>query len=242
VLAEVDSVRETYHLSEDGGFLPSRCCLLLPTAWAALEGIAAELAALNMSGRLRSAVDALPPSFDLKCVEELSEDELHRAYVLLGQLVHSYVHGPAVPWNLLSSENSASKKGSPAAPPLPDNTNSSNNNSNNNNDNSSSNINNSNSHNSNSHSNSHSNNNHSSRNTVPPQLARPWLEVCRRLQMPAVLTAGATDLWNWRLKDAAGPWELSDMDLLTSLTGTSTERMFLSVGRATGSWQHFFVS
>ncbi|CAE8634329.1 unnamed protein product, partial [Polarella glacialis] len=52
------------------------------------------------------------------------------------------------------------------------------------------------------------------------------LEVCRRLQMPAVLTAGATDLWNWRLKDAAGPWELSDMDLLTSLTGTSTERTF----------------
>ncbi|CAK0796285.1 unnamed protein product, partial [Prorocentrum cordatum] len=38
---------------------------------------------------------------------------------------------------------------------------------------------------------------------LPAQLSRPWLQVCCLLRMPPVLTAAATDLWNWQLKDLA---------------------------------------
>lgn len=61
---------------------------------------------------------------------------------------------------------------------------------------------------------------------VPPQLARPWFEICRRLKMPPVLTAGATDLWNWRLVNAKLPHTLGNIELTTSLSGTSTETNF----------------
>ncbi|CAE7309054.1 Ido1 [Symbiodinium natans] len=62
--------------------------------------------------------------------------------------------------------------------------------------------------------------------TLPSQLAEPWLQVCAQLGMPPVLTAAATDLWNWRLRDSSGPFVLENLDQRVSLTGTSTERAF----------------
>ena len=61
---------------------------------------------------------------------------------------------------------------------------------------------------------------------LPAQLAEPWLQVCAQLGMPPVLTAAATDLWNWRLRDASGPFVLANLEQCISLTGTATERYF----------------
>ncbi|CAE7363522.1 Ido1, partial [Symbiodinium necroappetens] len=61
---------------------------------------------------------------------------------------------------------------------------------------------------------------------LPAQLAEPWLEVSSRLGVPPVLTAAATDLWNWRLRDSAGPFTPENLEQGISLTGTDTERAF----------------
>ena len=60
---------------------------------------------------------------------------------------------------------------------------------------------------------------------VPSQLAIPWCTVCKRLDMPLILTA-ALDLWNWKLKDNAKRHQLSNLTSLSTMTGTSTEIYF----------------
>ena len=60
---------------------------------------------------------------------------------------------------------------------------------------------------------------------IPSQLAIPWCTVCKRLDMPLVLTA-AMDLWNWKLKDDAKSHDLSTLTSLNSMTGTNTEIFF----------------
>ena len=61
---------------------------------------------------------------------------------------------------------------------------------------------------------------------VPTVLARPFVEVCILLGIPPVLTAAATDLWNWKLKDESKPISFSNMTCITTMTGTSTEMNF----------------
>ena len=61
---------------------------------------------------------------------------------------------------------------------------------------------------------------------VPMVLARPFVEVCILLGIPPVLTAAATDLWNWKLKDESKPISFSNMTCITTMTGTSTEMNF----------------
>ena len=61
---------------------------------------------------------------------------------------------------------------------------------------------------------------------VPMVLARPFVEVCVLLGIPPVLTAAATDLWNWKLKDESKPISFSNMTCITTMTGTSTEMNF----------------
>jgi hypothetical protein len=41
-----------------------------------------------------------------------------------------------------------------------------------------------------------------------------------------VLTAAATDLWNWKLKDSSQPITFSNLTCITTMTGTSTEISF----------------
>ena len=61
---------------------------------------------------------------------------------------------------------------------------------------------------------------------VPAVLAGPFVEVCVLLGMPPVLTAAATDLWNWKLKDDLKPITFSNLTTITTMTGTSTEIYF----------------
>jgi indoleamine 2,3-dioxygenase len=58
---------------------------------------------------------------------------------------------------------------------------------------------------------------------IPSALARALVLVCARIGLPPVLTAAATDLWNWRLVDPAQPLALDNLTTITSLTGTPTE-------------------
>ena len=61
---------------------------------------------------------------------------------------------------------------------------------------------------------------------VPEVLAYPFVEVCVLLDLPPVLTAAATDLWNWKLKDESEPISFSNLTSITTMTGTSTEISF----------------
>ena len=41
-----------------------------------------------------------------------------------------------------------------------------------------------------------------------------------------MLTAAATDLWNWKLKDSSEPITFSNLTCITTMTGTPTEIAF----------------
>ena len=73
---------------------------------------------------------------------------------------------------------------------------------------------------------------------VPMVLARPFVEVCILLGIPPVLTAAATDLWNWKLKDESKPISFSNMTCITTMTGTSTEMNF----HITPCVMHFYAA
>ena len=57
-------------------------------------------------------------------------------------------------------------------------------------------------------------------------ISYPFVEVCVLLGLPPVLTAAATDLWNWKLVDESKPISLSNLTSITTMTGTSTEISF----------------
>ena len=61
--------------------------------------------------------------------------------------------------------------------------------------------------------------------TIPPQLAIPWFTICCKLDLPFILTA-ALDLWNWRLQDPTEAINLSNLTLISSMTGTESETYF----------------
>eukprot|EP00933_Yihiella_yeosuensis_P018978 TRINITY_DN15447_c0_g1_i1.p1 TRINITY_DN15447_c0_g1~~TRINITY_DN15447_c0_g1_i1.p1 ORF type:complete len:488 (-),score=70.60 TRINITY_DN15447_c0_g1_i1:58-1521(-) len=183
VLAGVEEVRRKYELSEVGGFLPESCTsAVLPSALECFEDLARKLPQLNQRGELRKAVDALSSIDVSEVFKDMKGEALRRAYVVLGMLGHAYIHGPSVPWHILSGAKPASTISEEAAKDL--------------------------------------------KKKLPKQLAKPWLEACHRLKMPAVLTSGACDLWNWKLRDPSGKATVGNLDQIFSATGTETERSF----------------
>lgn len=69
---------------------------------------------------------------------------------------------------------------------------------------------------------------------VPPQLAEPFLAICRRVGMEPVLSYAGLCLWNWSAHGATSPLASADFELegLTSLgsfTGTRAEDAFYHV-------------
>lgn len=187
VLRRIGAVRHRYCLSERG-FLPATCAEHLPPSFDAWETLVAKLPQLNRDGLLRQAVEAMP-ELDVRELLCSGDGAVHRAYLVLSMLAHSYVHGPTVPWHLLDSN--ASMAFQPTSKPS-------------------------------------ERNGHESF-VVPSQLARPWFAICCALKMPPVLTAGSTDMWNWRLRDPKGPFVPSNLELTASMTGTDTETNFHTV-------------
>ncbi|KAH7058422.1 Indoleamine 2,3-dioxygenase [Linnemannia elongata] len=67
---------------------------------------------------------------------------------------------------------------------------------------------------------------------IPEPLAVPWVAVSDILDIAPVLTYASNDLWNWKLKDPKGPFELENLETLVTMTGTKDEDWFDIVSTA----------
>ncbi|KAF9361398.1 hypothetical protein BGX26_003531 [Mortierella sp. AD094] len=67
---------------------------------------------------------------------------------------------------------------------------------------------------------------------LPASLAVPWQKVADMLEIQPVLTHAAVVLWNWRLLYKNGPRDLSNLDTLGTLSGSSDESWFYLVTTA----------
>ncbi|KAF8947842.1 hypothetical protein BGZ47_007651 [Haplosporangium gracile] len=67
---------------------------------------------------------------------------------------------------------------------------------------------------------------------IPEPLAVPWVAVSDILDIAPVLTYASNDLWNWKLKDPKGPFELENLETLSTMTGTRDEDWFDIVSTA----------
>lgn len=183
------ALHQQYALS-DLGILASPPIQRLSGAYQAWEELADRMPALNRSGTFRAAADELPV---VAAGKELLGDtaQLRRAYVLLGQLTHSYVWSTSVPWHAvkqtklqhdlawLNEANGRNDNTTELAAP-----------------------------------------DDKAVTVIPPQLAVPWRAVCRALGLPCVLCAVGLDGWNWRLLDNTKPPELDNLCTISTMTGT----------------------
>lgn len=173
----------------------------LPHACAAWEAVARSLPTLNRNGRLRAAVEGIPPFR----VDELTLPELRRARVILGFLVTSLINGHGVPWDRLEAipnmqhrfayQRPPSRAAPSAAPATTD----------------------------------AATPEATEPYTLPATLATAWAAVSARLGLPPILTATDLDLWNRGATPIAGlsPREaLTAFRQSVSLTGTESERGF----------------
>lgn len=85
----------SYDISTSHGLMPEHCLHRLPEAFEPWESVVDILPQLNMTRKLHDRVHSLP---ELSVPDDLSLDQLRRAYLVLGMMVHSYVHGASVPW------------------------------------------------------------------------------------------------------------------------------------------------
>ena len=95
VVDDHDCVR--FRLDAQTGFLANVSSSRLPPPFDAWEDLAQRLAELQVQGQLQAKIIQLPT---LR-LADFDGAQLRRARVLLGALVHSYVHGARVPWRLL---------------------------------------------------------------------------------------------------------------------------------------------
>ncbi|GJJ76687.1 indoleamine 2,3-dioxygenase [Entomortierella parvispora] len=68
--------------------------------------------------------------------------------------------------------------------------------------------------------------------SLPEPLAVPWQKVADMLEIQPVLTHAAVVMWNWRLLYKDGPRDLSNLDTLGTLSGSSDESWFYLVTTA----------
>ncbi|CAO3575149.1 unnamed protein product [Mortierella alpina] len=62
--------------------------------------------------------------------------------------------------------------------------------------------------------------------SIPASLAVPWQAISDVIDIPPVLTYASNDLWNWKLKDPNGPYDVENLTTLTTMTGTLDEDWF----------------
>ena len=87
------------------GFLPERCIEKLPDKYffLSLENIAENLPHLNRSSTLEEEIKNIPV-FPQNAINDLSEGEQRRLYVILAMVIHSLLHGSKANWDLLSMD------------------------------------------------------------------------------------------------------------------------------------------
>ena len=85
------------------GFLPERCIERLPDKYffQSLENIAENLPQLNRSSTLEDEMKNIPV-LPQNAINDLSEGEQRRLYVILAMVIHSLLHGSKANWDLLS--------------------------------------------------------------------------------------------------------------------------------------------
>ncbi|TPX56426.1 hypothetical protein SpCBS45565_g08416 [Spizellomyces sp. 'palustris'] len=69
---------------------------------------------------------------------------------------------------------------------------------------------------------------------LPVALARPWYDVAQYLGLKPVITYAAVELYNYRLLDTNGPWDLSNFAVMNTFTGPD-EAWFYLISIATES-------
>ena len=87
------------------GFLPERCIERLPDKhfFQSLENIAENLPQLNRSSTLEDEMKNIPV-LPQNAINDLSEGEQRRLYVILAMVIHSLLHGSKANWDLLSTD------------------------------------------------------------------------------------------------------------------------------------------
>lgn len=160
------------YLSATHGFLPTEPpCASLPSSHAAWDQAAAALPELMAKRTVQRALDELPELSD----DDIGEEHLVRAALVLGMLAHAYVRDGETGARLYVSLGARGPQRLP----------------------------------------------------IPEVIMRPWTSVCRRLgRRAAALTYGDIILSNWCLRDAAGPRDVENLDVLVPALGNQEERVF----------------
>ncbi|KAG0088978.1 hypothetical protein BGZ93_005566 [Podila epicladia] len=68
--------------------------------------------------------------------------------------------------------------------------------------------------------------------SIPEPLAVPWQTISDILDIPPVLTYASSDLWNWKVKDPRGSYDIDNLAAIHCMTGTSDEDWFVIVSIA----------
>ncbi|RKO87458.1 Indoleamine 2,3-dioxygenase [Blyttiomyces helicus] len=62
---------------------------------------------------------------------------------------------------------------------------------------------------------------------LPMAIAKPWYEVARYLRLKPVISYAAVELFNYRLLDPNGPWDLSNLSVMHVFTGLDEAWFYL---------------
>ncbi|KAG0213946.1 hypothetical protein BGX28_003124 [Mortierella sp. GBA30] len=68
--------------------------------------------------------------------------------------------------------------------------------------------------------------------SIPEALAVPWQALSDLIDIPPVLTYASNNLWNWKLKNPNGSYDIENLSTLATMTGTSDEEWFIVVAVA----------
>jgi indoleamine 2,3-dioxygenase len=66
-------------------------------------------------------------------------------------------------------------------------------------------------------------------NQIPAILSVPLYELSEDLGVVPTLSHGSIDLWNWKLTDKSKPFNLDNIDILHTMTGTESEEWFYKI-------------
>ncbi|KAJ3077118.1 hypothetical protein HDU98_008554 [Podochytrium sp. JEL0797] len=67
---------------------------------------------------------------------------------------------------------------------------------------------------------------------LPKCIAIPWMQTCHKLDMKPIITYAAVELYNFKLLDPAGPWDLSNLAILHTFSCSMDEAWFFLVSIA----------
>ncbi|KAF9434312.1 hypothetical protein BGZ76_008217 [Entomortierella beljakovae] len=62
--------------------------------------------------------------------------------------------------------------------------------------------------------------------SIPETVSVPWQAISDIIDIPPVLTYASNDLWNWKLRDPNGSYDIENLDTISTMTGTFDETWF----------------